>query len=171
MLFNRYSGTISGLVCLIIIIVLSACSTNSSTPPSVAKHATPVTTPVLGAAGCHPPSPIVRSTLGFPEVPGTPDGKGVELWALLFNDVPFSIQQEVKFVWRMTGNDDLQVIGLGPGGTRISPKWITYHPGSNWNRPGAEWGTGFVFPKAGCWDLHATRGSSVGDVWMLVGQG
>jgi hypothetical protein len=85
--------------------------------------------------------------------------------------VPFSIQQEVKIVWRMTGNDDLQVTGLGPGRTRISAKWITYHTSSNWNRPGAEWGTGFVFPQAGCWDLHATRGSSAGDVWVLVGQG
>ncbi len=167
MLFTGYSG----LICLMIIIALSACSTNSPTPQLMMKQATPVATPMLGATGCRPPSPIARSTLGIPEIPGTPGEKGVELWALLFNTVPFSVHQEVKIVWRMTGDDDLQVVGLGPGGTRISPKWITYHPGSNWNRPGAEWGTGFVFPKAGCWDLHATRGSSIGDVWVLIGRG
>lgn len=173
MVLNRYSAIRPGLICgLVIIVLLSACSTNSSSPPTTAKKTvqvpTPTSAPVLGATGCHPPSTINYSATGFPEVQGTPSGRGVELWALLFNDVPFPVRQEVKIVWRMTGSADLQLVALGPGGSRVTPKWLTYHPSSNWNRPGAEWGSGFIFPKAGCWDLHATRGSSSGDVWLLV---
>src|SRR5260370_7882 len=75
--------------------------------------------------------------------------------------------QEVKVVWRMTGAGELQLGAVGPAGRRISPDWIQAHEGSNWQRPGQEWGSGFTFPVAGCWDLHATRGASSGDVWLV----
>jgi hypothetical protein len=42
------------------------------------------------------------------------------------------------------------------------------HGGSNWARPGTEWGTAFKFPTAGCWDLHVTGGKTVGDVWVII---
>ncbi|MDX6324409.1 MAG: hypothetical protein QOK15_763, partial [Nocardioidaceae bacterium] len=42
------------------------------------------------------------------------------------------------------------------------------HSGSNWARPGEEWGTGFVFPTTGCWDLHVRSGGTTGDVWVKV---
>jgi hypothetical protein len=31
-----------------------------------------------------------------------------------------------------------------------------------------EWGTGFIFPTAGCWRVHASRDGSSGDVFFLV---
>jgi hypothetical protein len=41
-------------------------------------------------------------------------------------------------------------------------------PQASWNRPGDEWGTGFVFPEAGCWDLRLVRTSGSGDVWLVA---
>ena len=40
--------------------------------------------------------------------------------------------------------------------------------GGNWNKPGQEWGAGYVFTTPGCWDLHADRGSAYADVWIRV---
>jgi len=42
------------------------------------------------------------------------------------------------------------------------------HDGSSWDRTGAEYGTGFVFPKPGCWDIHVTTANTTGDVWIVV---
>lgn len=89
-----------------------------------------------------------------------------QLWALLFQ--PMVAKQELKIVWRMTGNGDMQIVALGPRGEVVKPKWMTYHGSSNWARPGAEWGTGFILPETGCWDFRASRTDATGDVWMLV---
>ena len=45
------------------------------------------------------------------------------------------------------------------------------HPGgSNWQRPGDEWGTTFDFPQPGCWQLQVTRGAGLtASVWIIVG--
>jgi hypothetical protein len=40
------------------------------------------------------------------------------------------------------------------------------HGGSNRNKPGQEWGAGYVFSAPGCWDLRADRGSAYADVWI-----
>ncbi|HKF38789.1 MAG TPA: hypothetical protein VKB35_17980 [Ktedonobacteraceae bacterium] len=75
----------------------------------------------------------------------------------------------MKIVWRMTGSGSFTVVALGPQGMNVPPsQGPIAHLGSNWNRPGDEWGTVFYFPVAGCWDLHATRGTSSGDVWLVV---
>jgi len=42
------------------------------------------------------------------------------------------------------------------------------HDGSNWQRPGDEWGSSLVFSQAGCWRVHAERASEVGDLWLLA---
>ncbi len=99
-------------------------------------------------------------------------GKAVhaEVWVLFFAD-PRSLQsgKEVKIVWRMTGSGTLQVVAHHAGNVQVRPVWgPDEHGGSSWNRPGAEWGTGFKFPARGCWDLHATRGVAAGDVWVTV---
>lgn len=122
----------------------------------------------LGQPGCQPPSPIDSPASGpGPEVEGTsPDA---ELWALLFASPPIHAGDEVKIVWRLTGSGALRIAGMGPAGTAAR---LTFgpqqHSGSNWTRPGDEWGTGFVFPSPGCWDIHAARDNATGDVWLLV---
>ncbi len=161
------------ICCSLMIIFLAACSTNSSTSPSVAKGSPQVSTPTevpfspLGAPGCQPPSPMhPAQPQGLPEGQGT--ATGVQLWALFFMDPPIHPRQEIKIVWRMTGSGDLQLVALGPRGIHVLPNWVQYHPSSNWQRPGQEWGSGFTFPVAGCWDLHATRGTSSGHVWLVL---
>jgi hypothetical protein len=91
------------------------------------------------------------------------------LWGLVFARVPLPVGEEVKIVWRMTGSGPLRVAATlsdgTPAGRTFGPE---AHSGSNWKRPGQEWGTGFVFPKAGCWDLHLSRASGSGDAWLLA---
>jgi hypothetical protein len=35
--------------------------------------------------------------------------------------------------------------------------------------PEDEWGSSFIFPVAGCWDIHASRGNLSGDILLMVG--
>jgi hypothetical protein len=90
------------------------------------------------------------------------------LWALLFNTL--TTGQDIKILWRMTGRGDLQLVAIGPQGQVVQPDWGPQaHSGSNWNRPGDEWGAGFTFSAPGCWDLHAARNDTSGDVWLVIG--
>ena len=38
---------------------------------------------------------------------------------------------------------------------------------SNWDKPGDEWGAGYVFTAPG-WDLRVIRGRATADVWLRV---
>jgi len=161
--------------CSLLLVLLAACSASSPSSSQVAKGSPQDSTPTkslaapLGAPGCQPPSSLHTSAAKFPEVQGT--ATGVQLWALLFTVPLVSPGKEIKIVWRMTGAGPLHLSTRGPRGTQAR---LTFgpeeHGGSNWNRPGDEWGTGFIFPVVGCWDLHATRGSASGDVWLVVQQ-
>jgi hypothetical protein len=117
----------------------------------------------LGQPGCNPPSPVGAG----PEVEGT--SPTAELWALVFATPPIHHGDDVKIVWRMTGSGGFRIVGTGPAGT---PARLTFGPdgprGSTWTRPGDEWGTSFVFPSAGCWDMHVARDTTSGDVWLFV---
>jgi hypothetical protein len=69
----------------------------------------------------------------------------------------------------MTGSGGFDVVALGLHGMKVPPsQGPTEHLGSNWDRPGDEWGTVFTFPVAGCWDLHATRDNAFGNVWLKI---
>jgi hypothetical protein len=137
--------------------------------------------PTLGSAGALPPSSAVLSpssalssaalssaaaALACPAGADLPadaelqgNGEGVTLWALFFGPRVIA-NQEMKIVWRMTGSGALTMTAEGPGGRLVKPAWgPEEHGGSNYNRPGDEWGTGWVFPQAGCWTITATRGS------------
>lgn len=163
------------LSCSLLIFVLMACSNSTGVPASSvpkgssqASSPTVSPTPKLGAPGCHPPSPGDQSNLGFPEVQGT--ATGTELWALLLGGEP-NAGEDLKIIWRATdvSTQEFHVMALGPHGLNVQPLFgPQLHAGSNWNRPGGEWGTGFNFPVAGCWDLHVTDGTVVGDVWIIV---
>lgn len=119
----------------------------------------------LGGPGCQPPSPTYIGSAG-PEVEGT--SSPADLWALLFDTPPLSANQGVKIVWRMTGAGQLHLDTTGPGGIRAVTGGPEVHLGSTWTRPGDEWGSGFLFPTPGCWDIHAVRDGAAGDVWLAV---
>jgi len=163
------------LCLLLLITLLTACSTSLSTPASpAAQKPTPVLSPTItgptapGLKNCQPASPIDNSSVG-PEVQGT--ATNAELWGLIMSTsgVPPRANTGVKIVWRMTNSDFLDIVASGPHGMKVPPSWgPDRHLGSNWNRPGAEWGTGFTFPVAGCWDLHATSDNAFGDVWLKI---
>jgi hypothetical protein len=83
--------------------------------------------------------------------------------------VPAATGKQIKIVWRMTGHGAFELSALGPSGQMVHPDWGPEgHGGSTWNRPGDEWGTGFTFPSAGCWDIHAMRQHLGGDVYLVV---
>ena len=92
-----------------------------------------------------------------------------ELWALLFFDQAYAKEDE-KIVWRISGTGgELTIRAHNQAGTTISPIWgPEYHGGSNWERPGEEWGTGFNFPDAGCWTLTVIYGPTIGEISLEV---
>jgi len=109
---------------------------------------------------------LLTSANGFLEVRGV--SRDAEVWGLLFMEAPFARGREVKIVWRMTGEGPLRVSAVLPGGKRTQPIWLEDHGGSTWQRPGYEWGTGWKFPKAGCWKIELTRTRGSGHVWLRV---
>ena len=163
------------LCLLLLITLLTACSTSSPTSsPPAAQKPTPVLLPAItgptapGLKNCQPASPIDNSSVG-PEVQGT--ATNAELWGLIMltSGIPPLANTEVKIVWRMTGSGGFDIVASGPHGMKVPPsQGPTGHLGSNWNRPGNEWGTVFTFPVAGCWDLHATSANAFGDVWLKI---
>ncbi|MFG1702793.1 hypothetical protein ACFLIM_06345 [Nonomuraea sp. M3C6] len=96
--------------------------------------------------------------------------RDAELWGLIFaKALPLDRGDEVKIVWRMTGDGPLEVKATLPDGTSAKRAWgPEEHSGSSWRRPGDEWGTGFVFPKPGCWKVELTRTRGSGYVWLSV---
>jgi hypothetical protein len=120
---------------------------------------------LLGVVGCpHRQSRSRRWHDGLVEVKGT--AKGGQLWALL--EQPSSDRAE-KIVWRMTGSGELSLVAVNTSGGWVLPDQLSLHSlGSTWDRPGSEWGSVFTFHRPGCWDVHAQRGSLVGDVWLSV---
>lgn len=108
------------------------------------------------------------SVNGFLEIHGRSSGQ-VTLFGLSFAGYAVPAQQEVKIVWRMTGSGSPKFAAVGPSGSRVDPTWgPERHLGSNWNRPGDEWGTGFRFPKPGCWTVRVDRGAAVATAGILV---
>ena len=114
----------------------------------------------LGAPGCAPASPIVGT-----DIFGT--AAGAQLWALPFGSG--TVGQETKIVFRMTSGVPTVFYAVAPNGRRVAPVWgPTAHIDSTWTRPGREWGAGFVFDVAGCWQIHAGAFPAQGDVWLVV---
>lgn len=79
---------------------------------------------------------------------------------------------EDKTVWRLDTANSLGAPGFTLIGPARQPGKLNWgpeeHSGSTWNRPGREFGTGLVFPKAGCWDVHVALGHLSGDVYVVV---
>jgi len=156
---------------LLLIAVLAGCSPGPG-PGRTAQPDTPtpqLTGGPLGVAGCRPASPVTATRWGFPEVEGT--AHGASLWGLLMfpHRGLARVGDQEKIVWRMTGSGPLRLTVIGPAGTRSQLAWgPAQHEGSNWDKPGQEWGAGYVFTRPGCWDLRAARGRATADVWLRV---
>jgi hypothetical protein len=92
----------------------------------------------------------------------------LELYALLFARRPIRSGDEVKIVWRMSRRASLVAAAISPRGT---PAKVTFGPEShlysNFNRPGEEWGIGYVFDEPGCWRLQFPRDNGA-DIWLIV---
>jgi hypothetical protein len=133
---------IAGLITLLIV---SGCSVTTSE-----LEATPElkcqTSPFTGDATNSPPEIQGTASSGY-------------LWVLLFN-TPIQANQEVKLVWKMTaGSGMIRLIADDSNGKMVQPTWgPDAHVESSWQRPGQEWGSGFIFPESGCWHILATRG-------------
>ena len=157
--------TIATLACL----GIAACSTDSSgqeaSPTATQIPATPTPQPV-GAAGCNPASP----SGAFPaEVYGTAVNGTV--WAWFMWSYPPRAGVEDKTVWRLDGpnaNGTPTFALFGPDGQVGRLTGLQEHGGSTWNRPGVEYGSGLLFPTAGCWDVQVTLGQLHGDVYVFV---
>ncbi|WP_371785738.1 hypothetical protein [Streptosporangium subroseum] len=144
-----------------------ASTAGASETPLPSKSAT-TTDPVAVSdrSACASPSASPETT-ALPEVRGA--ARDAELWGLLFAPLPFPTGKTVKIVWRMTGSGPLRVSATHPDGTRATFAFgPEEHGGSNWKRPGDEWGTGLVFPKAGCWKVRLSRDTGTGEVWLPV---
>jgi hypothetical protein len=104
-------------------------------------------------------------------VQGTASPAGQQLWGLLqpTSPLPLHAQEGIKIVWRMTGSGEFSLLALGSQGQQVRPTQGPEAQGSNWtDHPGDEWGSVFIFPEAGCWDVHATRADASGDVLLVV---
>lgn len=116
------------------------------------------------------PSPIQTSTITFPEIQATMHSEG-EIWALLFFEKA-QANRDLKIVWRVTvtgPGTEIHVQAQNEEGTIIQPIWgPEFHPESNWERPGTEWGTGFNFPEPGCWTVTMKVGATEGEISLDV---
>jgi hypothetical protein len=151
--------------------VLAGCSSSDSDGgPDAAPPAPSSAGPSsAGPATCTP------STVDNGEVEGT-STDGVSFFALL-QGVPSDMtpdgsgiraRREIKIVVRVGGSGDLAVSAEGPAGQRVEPAWgPEAHGGSNFDRPGDEWGVGLRFPSPGCWRVTVTR-SETGSAQLAV---
>jgi hypothetical protein len=95
------------------------------------------------------------------------------LWALFFptpGQTAPTAGTELKIVWKIGGSGDFTVGATGPDGAEAKLVWgPTGHGDSSWERPGTEYGTGFLFPAPGCWAFTAERTSGErGELWLTV---
>jgi hypothetical protein len=121
-------------------------------------------------ASCSKPSPIDRAPgVGGPEVIGR--GVGARLWgSIQARQFPLrSGKGEVKIVWHMTGHGPLKVAAYDSRDHRIPLAWgPEVHGGSDYDRPGQEWGAGYLFTQPGGYRLTAQRINSSVEVWLHV---
>lgn len=144
-------------------------TTPSPSPSMEPEVALPASLGDPGRPGCDPPSPMAPHPPPqdwLIEAQGSSETE--ELWALLF--APLEVGQPIKIVWRMTGEGEFSVVATHhEKGVQVEdPEGPSAHLGSDWKRPGREWGTFFTFPDEGCWEFTARRGDSVGYLWAVV---
>jgi hypothetical protein len=145
---------------------LAGCSgSGDDTAPTT--DPTIVTTVPAAERPCAERTPMAAGDL--PEVQGIATDATVYGLVFPLHDGPFVVGDQVKIVWRMTGSGPISITSTSPSGT---PGTLTFgpefHSGSSYDRPGAEWGAGFLFDQAGCWQIHLQREVGAGDAWFEV---
>lgn len=151
----------AGLVSLSAVLLLAGC-TNGSTHPTAAQLPTgPARTPT----GCG--DEVAGSAGGVEVQAATASGS---LYGLIFGPYPVRPGNgTTKIAWRMTGTGPLVLLATGPGGESLGPSFGPEpHAGSNWVRPGEEWGSGFDFTSPGCWTIEAIRNTESANIKILV---
>jgi hypothetical protein len=150
---------------LVLLGVLTSCAAASTV--ATRAPAASINPASLAQSSCAR-SHFVISSSG-PEIQGITTGSN-QFWALLFERPPLPAGTSNKIVFRLTATGPLALAAYGPGGVRIAPDWVEQHgSGSTWStHPGGEWGAGFTFPHAGCWEVVAIRGGLVGRVGFPV---
>ncbi len=166
----RLAGVVATAGLLAFVSGCTAGPWTAATPTPTAASATGFGP--LGASGCAPASPISENS-GFPEVQGTPNpgGDGVSLFGLIMADgaPAFHVGGDVKVVWRLDGVGGDTVRLLDPTGAERDLSWgPEAHTSSTYERPGLEWGTGFVLDAPGCWEMRFGSGSTGASVWFEV---
>jgi hypothetical protein len=149
--------------CLAVALLTVACAQQTSTASQTPTASVPSTD-----AGF--PAPLASACAALPAQTPLAEVKGSGLWALVFGPVPIKAKTETKIVWRMGGHGQFHIGAKTTDGTSAQ---LTFgpepHDGSTWNVPNTdEWGTGCMFPSAGCWRVHAWRDGSAGDVLFNI---
>jgi hypothetical protein len=154
----------------LLMLTVSACSGAASDTPTtsvsstslVEVTATTVPNPSTVEESCTPDSTVAGTR--WEEAQATTN-HAIEVWALFFYPLPrgkpisLPSGEELKIVWRATGDGKITIDAEGPNGIRLASLFGPEpHGGSNWDRPGEEWGTGWLFPEPGCWTFHIQRG-------------
>jgi hypothetical protein len=146
------------VVALLCCLLLGACT--------VDRDARPTPTPAPRAV----PTPTCPASADIAGAEQQGAAENATLWAMVFSPRATAGQQ-IKIVWRMTGSGSIGFTAAGPGGTTVRPVWGPEpHGGSSFQRPGEEWGTGWVFPAAGCWTIKVQRTSGAGRLTLRVAE-
>jgi hypothetical protein len=140
--------------CLTAASVPACSSTTADRPPDSTSSST-----------CDASTPILATN----EVQGVATDATVYGLLFLTHPTPVRAGETLKIVWRMTGQGDLSVTSTSPsnraGTLTFGPET---HGASTYDRPGDEWGTGFLFDETGCWHIHLQRTVCSADVWINI---
>lgn len=147
--------TMRRLVGCFLLVFLAGCDSaktlgESNSPSRMETHSPTIETKFSGPENCnestrYPPDDALRGRTNHGE-----------LWGLTWGPSP---NGQLKLVVRVTGSGELTSYAVKEGGGRISPFDITQHTGSNFARPGDEWGLWYEFERAGCWKIFIERGN------------
>jgi hypothetical protein len=172
--FAMRSSSVFRAMALALTVAAAGCSgsdASDSTHTTSTTEATTTTATGAAAETCDAATPIgTGPESDGPEVQGI--GTDATLYGLVFLTHPAPVRDgdELKIVWRMTGQGDLTVTSTSPtGAAGVLTFGPEPHTGSSYNRPGDEWGTGFLFDEPGCWQIHLQRTVGSADVWIDVG--
>jgi hypothetical protein len=159
------------VVALLAAIIVAAC-----TPGLPARRAAPTDSPPTTApphpgptAAVCPPTPSFGAS-GNESAQGA--GTGMTVYVMLFPVTRVLRHgEELKIAWRITGTGSPVFSARSRRSGTIAPSWgPEVHGGSNWNAPGDEYGTGWIFPAAGCWTITVRRdGGAYGQIALQVG--
>lgn len=148
-----------------VLLATAACTATPSAQPTPTVSGSLSAAPAIGPSAAVCPDtattdPIVRQG----------SGRGVEMWVMLFaRHADLRAREELKIVVRLTSGRGVTVTADGPLGAVVLPVWgPEWHGGSNFDRPGDEFGVGFTFPAAGCWRLRVVNESGVGELALRI---